>query len=64
MGLVRVEGDKTIEGLAKVKIKVKTFLSIIMMLVDDMKLSSGMTLTQAAAVLAREDHLKLLLQFG
>ena len=33
------------------------------MIVADMK-PSGMTLVQAAAVLAREDHLKLLLEFG
>ena len=51
MGLVKVEGSKNVEGKN-----------------EEPSLNneriSGMTLTQAAAVLAREDHLRLLLQFG
>ena len=55
MGLVKVEGPKNIEGLVKMRIQVKRMMA--------MK-APGMTVTQAAVVLAREDHLRLLLQFG
>ena len=55
MGLVKVEGPKNIEGLVKMSIQAKTKMT--------MK-EAGTTLIQAAAVLAREDHLKLLLEFG
>ena len=55
VGLVKVEGPKNIEGLVKMRTKVKTMMT--------MK-AAGMTLTQAAAFLARKDHLRLLLQFG
>ena len=55
VGLVKVEGPKNIEGLVKMSIQVKTTMT--------MK-EAGITLTQAAAVLARKDHLRLLLQFG
>ena len=54
---MKVEGPKNIEGLLKSQksCQVKTMMP--------MKVA-GMTLTQAAVVLAREDHLRLLLQFG
>ena len=55
MGLVKVEGPKNIEGLVKMGTQAKTMMT--------MK-EAGMTLTQAGAVLARKDHLRLLLQFG
>ena len=55
VGLVKVEGPKNIEGLVKMRIQVKRMMT--------MK-APGMTVTQAAVVLAREDHLRLLLQFG
>ena len=65
MALVKVEldGDETVEGLAKPKSEV-IFLAIVVDTQLLMMNPPGVTLIQAAAVMAREDHLRLLLEYG
>lgn len=64
MALVKVEldGDETVEGLAKLKSEI--FLAIVVDTQLLMMNPPGVTLIQAAAVMAREDHLRLLLEYG
>ena len=64
MALVKVEldGDETVEGLAKLKSEI--FLAIVVDTQLLMMNPPGVTLIQAAAVMAREDHLRLLLKYG
>ena len=65
MALVKVEldGDETVEGLAKLKSEV-IFLAIVVDTQLLMMNPPGVTLIQAAAAMAREDHLRLLLEYG
>ena len=64
MALVKVEldVDETVEGLAKLKSEI--FLAIVVDTQLLMMNPPGVTLIQAAAVMAREDHLRLLLEYG
>ena len=64
MALVKVEldGDETVEGLAKLKSEI--FLAIVVDTQLLMMNPPGVTLIQAAAAMAREDHLRLLLEYG
>lgn len=64
MALVKVEldVDETVEGLAKLKSEI--FLAIVVDTQLLMMNPPGVTLIQAAAAMAREDHLRLLLEYG
>ena len=64
MALVKVEldGDETVEGLAKLKSEICLAIVVDTQLL--MMNPPGVTLIQAAAAMAREDHLRLLLEYG